>query len=228
MFTFFYNTMFTEHTSTRLNLFEYTPKTWSRLCTPLGLFMVCMLLPKVAFMQCNTAQCPMPMQSVNAQNACVNPSPASLDCYYGQTTQDAPESFPPSWCTTIENNHFFAFVADAPTTNFTIAAYGCASGAAVQAAVLSTADCINFQFVSPCLGNIASGSQQVLTASGLTPGETYYIMIDGSAGAICDYSINATLPTITGPVNGICIPNPPVTYTTNTQSVCPICPDIRR
>ena len=103
--------------------------------------------------QCNQAPCPIPMPSVNAQDACVNPSPGALDCYFGATTPDAPVSFPPSWCTTIENNHWFAFVADAPSASFTFNTYGCAVGGAIQVAAFSTNDCVSFQFVSPCIGN---------------------------------------------------------------------------
>jgi gliding motility-associated-like protein len=146
-----------------------------------------------------------------------------LDCYYGATTPDPPQSFPPFWCTSIENNHFFAFTADANTASFTIATYGCASGGAIQAAVLATTDCQTFSFVSPCLGNIQSGSQQTLVASNLVPGNVYYLMIDGSAGAQCDYSINATLPLVNGP-NDFCIPAAPATYTTTSPSVWTINP----
>ena len=155
----------------------------------------------------------------NAQDACVSPSPAALNCYFGATTDDAPESWPPSWCTTIHNNHWFAFTADAATAFFEFCTYGCASGNGIQAAVLSTADCINFQFVSPCLGDIPTGTCQSLTATNLVPGDIYYICVDGSGGALCDYSINGVNPTINGPTGGFCLPNTPTsTYTTNTVS----------
>lgn len=160
------------------------------------------------------------MPAINAQDACVLPSPASLDCYYGATTPDAPQSFPPSWCTTIQNNHWFAFTADAVTASFDISCYGCATGNGIQAAVLSSADCINFQFVSPCLGNIATQTTQTLTTNvPLTPGQVYYLCIDGSGGAQCDYSINGGIPTVNGPVSGACIPSDANdTYTTSAPS----------
>ncbi|MFZ4634010.1 MAG: hypothetical protein ACOYNO_07380, partial [Saprospiraceae bacterium] len=151
-------------------------------------------------------------------DACILPNADAMDCYYGETTPDDPISIPAGWCGVIHNNHWFAFTATQPTESFTVACYGCAQGNGVQAAVFSTPDCISFNFVSNCLGNVPSGTEQTMTATNLVPGEVYYICIDGSGGALCDYSINATLPTITGPVNGICIPNPPVTYTTTTQS----------
>lgn len=175
--------------------------------------------------QCNLTLCTIPVPEVNAQDACVLPNPAALDCYFGATTFDAPQSFPPSWCSAIHNNHWFAFTADAATATFEICTYGCAEGNGIQAAVFSTTDCINFLFVSPCLGDIPSGSCQTLVASGLTPGEVYYICIDGSAGAICDYSINGVNPTINGPTDGVCLPSAlGSTYTTNTVSTWTINP----
>lgn len=175
--------------------------------------------------QCNPAGCVVPFPSVDATQACILPSPDNLDCYFGTTTFDAPVSLPPSWCTTVENNHFFAFTADAPTASFEICTYGCAQGGAIQAAVLGTADCINFVFVSPCLGNIASNSCQTLVANNLVPGENYYLMIDGNAGAVCDYSINGVNPTINGPTDGICLPSAAVSnYNTNTVSNWTITP----
>ncbi|MEO0007097.1 MAG: hypothetical protein RJA20_1293 [Bacteroidota bacterium] len=174
--------------------------------------------------QCSTTQCSLPMPSVDPMEACILPGPYSLDCYYGETTSESPVSFPP-WCTSIQNNQFFAFTADATTATFDISVYGCGTGSALQAAVLSTADCINFSWVSPCLGNIPSNSTASLTASGLVPGEVYYLCIDGSSGSQCEYSINASNPTVNGPATGICVPSSPIgTYTTQVPSTWQINP----
>lgn len=175
--------------------------------------------------QCNSQPCQIPTPSADAQEACILPSPSALDCYYGATTPSIPVSFPPTWCTSIENNHFFAFTADAPTASFEICTFDCTQGNAVQAAILETSDCINFQFVSPCLGNIQSGSCQALMASGLNPGQVYYLMIDGSAGALCDYAINGAIPTIYNHTGTACIPSlSSSTYSTSTVSMWTILP----
>ncbi|MCC6410931.1 MAG: gliding motility-associated C-terminal domain-containing protein [Saprospiraceae bacterium] len=151
-------------------------------------------------------------------DACVLPGPQAMDCYYGATTPDVPVSFPPSWCSVINNNQFFAFTATMATATFSISCYGCASGNGIQAAVLSTTDCTTFGFVSPCLGNIATQTTQSLTATGLVPGETYYLCIDGSGGALCDYSINGSVPTVNGPEDP-CLPGDPTsTFTTQAPS----------
>jgi len=159
-----------------------------------------------SFAQCGSP-CQLPQYSDNAPGACILPNPGALDCYYGDTPPSTPQSFPPFWCTTIENNQWFAFTADATTASFNISVFGCAAGSGIQAAVLSTPDCVSFSFVSACLGNIGSNSTQNLLASNLVIGEVYYLMIDGNAGAVCDFAINASLPTVTGTTNGLCIPS---------------------
>jgi hypothetical protein len=169
--------------------------------------------------QCSTTPCTTPVPSVDATQACILPSPTSLDCYYGATTDDLPISLPPSWCVVINNNHWFAFIADSTAATFNITCYGCAAGNGVQAAVLSTADCIDFTFNSPCLMEISTQTSQVLVASPLVPGNTYYLCMDGVGGALCEYAINASNPTVTGTASGICVPSKPTgTYSTSGVS----------
>jgi len=146
--------------------------------------------------QCNTTPCLVPSPEPDAQAACILPSPAAFNGYFGSTFPSTPVSFPPSWCTTIENNHFFGFEADSDSVIFEICTFDCAPGGGIQAGVLSTSDCINFQFVSPCLGNIVSETCQTLIASNLIAGQNYYLMVDGSAGAVCNYSINGKKSTV--------------------------------
>lgn len=151
-------------------------------------------------------------------DACILPNPAALDCYYGATTPDPPVSFPPYWCSAIHNNHFFAFTADAAMATFDISCFGCASGNGIQAAVLGTQDCVDFTFVSACLGNIPTGSTQTLVATNLIPGQVYYICIDGSGGALCDYAINGSVPNVIAGPGSVCIPSSP-NGTYNTAAV---------
>lgn len=144
----------------------------------------------LVFSQCNTAPCTVPIPQVNAQDACILSAPSMLYGYFGATTMETPVSFPPAWCVTIENNHFFAFTADDTTAAFSISVTNCIAGDSLQAAILSTSDCINFEFVSPCLCCIGAQSSQNLVATNLIPGNNYYLTIDGRAGALCDYEIN--------------------------------------
>ncbi len=141
--------------------------------------------------QCNTTPCSIPVASVDAMDACILPNPAALNCYHGTLLYESPISLPDVWCITVENNQFFAFIADSTTVRFKLCCGSCDAGDGIQAAILSTPDCINLELVSPCLGNISIDSCQVLIAEQLNVGTVYYLMIDGYAGSVCHYTINA-------------------------------------
>ena len=55
--------------------------------------------------------------------------------------------------------------------------------------IYGTDDCIHFNPYSNCW-NPAIETNGVLTARNLTPGKRYYLMIDGYAGDVCDYTIS--------------------------------------
>lgn len=141
--------------------------------------------------QCNTTPCTIPVPSVDAMATCILPNPAALNCYRGVMLSEAPISLPDIWCITVENNHFFAFIADSTNVRFKLCCDSCNVGSGIQAAILSTQDCINLELVSPCLGTINSGTCQDLIADNLNIGQVYYLMIDGYAGSLCHYTINA-------------------------------------
>jgi gliding motility-associated-like protein len=119
---------------------------------------------------------------------------------------------PPTWCTTVENNIFFAFTATSSSVSFTIDVTSCSSGSGLQFQLLTTPDCTDQSFtgISAC-ENVNEGSSVTVGAGGLVPGNVYYLMIDGQAGALCQYSINGSSSINPGPDN-ICLPSPPVSY----------------
>ncbi len=191
----------------------------------LTLFVFAVLLRPALFSQCNTTPCVGPPMATNdATQACVLDGPSALDCYFGSTNNDPVLQQPPTWCTSVENNQWFAFIADAPTATFEVECGNCSTGSSIQAAVLSTNDCTNFAFVSPCVGNIQPGTSEIVAATGLVPGTIYYLMIDGSAGATCDYSINGSSGVSSGPTSA-CIPTQASgTYNSTTNSQWAIIP----
>lgn len=184
------------------------------------LFALTILAPQFSnlFAQCSTTPCSVPVAAYDAPSACILPSPQALNCYYGQTINNPPISLPPFWCTSVENNQWFAFTATGSNVSFDIEALNCSSGGAIQAALLETTDCNTFSFVSDCLGNIPSGSTQTLSNNvPLNPGSVYYLMIDGSAGAQCNFAINGSSAITSGP-DQVCIPGGPFTYTTTSPA----------
>jgi|GEM_PF-6138084 len=92
----------------------------------------------------------------------------------------------------IENNSYFKFVAASSevTLNFWVTAGGtCPDG--IQIALLSGA-CGSLTSVACAINPTGGvGSSGVFNVGGLTPGTTYYVMIDGYAGQTCNYSLAA-------------------------------------
>lgn len=129
----------------------------------------------------------------------------NLDGYCGTTSADFGADFPvnlnksggncPSsvnFLGTVENNSWIKFIASASDVSFDFEVPlggACLNG--IQTAIFAY-DGSSLTRMSPCEfsdgGNAGSFS---LTATGLTIGETYYIMTDGNAGDVCDFTINA-------------------------------------
>lgn len=148
-----------------------------------------------AFSQCNfSTYCPsgMPQWTQNLSDGCIAISENDLNCITG-TMPTAPAPIQPSsWCTTIENNIYFPFEAQSTDVTIEVGAFNCQGGqGALQAAIL---DC-DLNFVSDCWGNIPDGtSQPIHNTIPLVPGEIYLLMLDGSAGSLCDFIINGAVP----------------------------------
>jgi gliding motility-associated-like protein len=102
-----------------------------------------------------------------------------------------------AFCGSIENNSFMQFTASAASVQLRV--YGsCTSGTGIQmmAFSLDSGLCNSGTVTSyGCYGNMnlntAPASGIPLTFSGMVPGQTYYLMVDGFAGAICNYKIGA-------------------------------------
>lgn len=96
-----------------------------------------------------------------------------------------------AFCGSIENNSFITFVATSSSVTFDTWVSSGSDG--IQLMVFSTAG-PNMPVTSyGCDNQLApSPNMQQYTATGLTPGQTYYLMIDGFAGDVSDYLISAS------------------------------------
>lgn len=168
--------------------------------------------------QCSQQICTtQPPPALCAEDACIMCDPCLINGYQGSTvpgsnTCDVPGPF----CGSIENNQWFAFLAPPSgqvTFSFTVTTCtGVANGSGIQAEIYSTNTCNDFVSVSNCW---SPGAQQNgdVTATGLVPYCTYYLMIDGWAGDFCDFTINTT--------DCMVPPTPQPITITGPQQVCP-------
>ena len=89
----------------------------------------------------------------------------------------------------IDNNSWLQFTASATTAELFVEISSCQNGNGMQMQIFEGTNCTNFVPVSNFLETTTS---QTVLATGLTIGNTYYIVVDGFAGDICSYTISAT------------------------------------
>lgn len=158
----------------------------------------------------------------------------NLSGYCGKTSGDFGSDFPvnlnkaggscPSglnFLGTIENNSWIKFIADSTAAifDFDVPLSGsCPNG--IQTAVFAY-NGTTLTRMSPCALSDGSHSGNFqLTASGLTIGQTYYIMTDGNAGDICDFTINANVgvATVSAGQDQLCAVGSPVNLSASGPS----------
>jgi gliding motility-associated-like protein len=115
----------------------------------------------------------------------------------------------PAFDVDINNNSWIRFTAGATTAVLNVAVGDCWKGnypqGGVQMQVFSASGCCNFTPVSNFEENSTGFT---ITAHGLTIGNDYYLMVDGFAGDICNYTISANsgvqFPGITATSDALC------------------------
>lgn len=90
---------------------------------------------------------------------------------------------------TIQNNSWLRFVAGATSVSLEFTVSGCGTDG-IQVAVLGVSGTDWTRYSSSALSDGGHTGTFDLAATGLTVGETYFIMADGNSGADCDYTIN--------------------------------------
>lgn len=119
----------------------------------------------------------------------------SFDGYCGATTGYNENEWPAltsAFCGSIENNSFTTFEASSTSVSLTVEVTDpngdCGTG--IQFFMFSATTCggsvVDIECESPM--NVGTNT---FTANGLTPGTTYFLMVDGWAGDECEYTINA-------------------------------------
>ncbi len=143
-------------------------------------------------------------ENINAADDCGAPTPiCNLNGYCGNTgsayTADHTELNIDNggpFCGTIDNNSWLTFVADSSTAFIDVWVYNCQGIAplgrvhGIQIEIFS-GDCSSFSSVSNCWSPNKEANGRI-KATNLTPGNTYYIMIDGWGADDCEYSFAAS------------------------------------
>lgn len=122
------------------------------------------------------------------------------------------------FCGSVENDSYLSFVASSSTISFDVWVYdsyfvslgNSPASCGIQISIFSTSSCGSGVTQYYCSQHAPSAGSQSVSASGLIPGNTYYIMIDGFGGDNCSYTFAATsgvsIPVNVSPANStICV-----------------------
>ncbi|MCB0569813.1 MAG: hypothetical protein KDC66_08630 [Phaeodactylibacter sp.] len=124
-----------------------------------------------------------------------------LDGYMGYNMNFPGWDAPPQFCAAQYNSiNWLAFVAGSTELLLEIIVYNCQSGSGLQAGIYGTTDCLNFYQVSNCEEDIFPYEFTDLSATGLVPGQVYFLVLDGNLADLCEFSISV--------LNGSTIPPP--------------------
>ena len=132
-----------------------------------------------------------------AQQNCNLPVPPGLTCdtapvlcqldgYCSTTVNSNVQPAPGPFCGQIENAHWIKFAAGSTEISLQISPSDCGNG--LQGHIYQTPDCNQFTAVSNCY-DISGVADFVLTATNLTIGEIYTLLIDGKGGDVCEYEL---------------------------------------
>lgn len=88
----------------------------------------------------------------------------------------------------IDNNSWIKFTASNTTATLDVNVSNCFTGNGIQMQIFEGVNCTNF---TPVSNFEESASGFIITANNLTIGNDYYLMVDGFAGDICNYTITA-------------------------------------
>ncbi len=167
---------------------------WDRSNNNFGTFNICVTSQTISV---------PPSCSINAPagNTCATATPiCNLDGYCGNTSASYTADYWPELNTafndclggaSIQNNSFLKFVASATSATFNVWVTSTTEGVGIQMFFFESNNCSGNVVCHGGYDNLFPGPSHLITANNLTIGNTYYLMIDGVGGDVCDYVIGA-------------------------------------
>jgi Secretion system C-terminal sorting domain/PKD-like domain len=114
----------------------------------------------------------------------------------------------------LHNDNWFGFVAGDDTISIDVHTSNCQNGDGLQVAIFDDCDDLDALVCNPGCGGC--GNQTLtLTYTNFIPGRTYWLMVDGFVGDVCDFEIQVTKGSVEAPAPAL--PGIPV----GLETVCP-------
>lgn len=168
-----------------------------RRLLPVLLLLTFAFNPKTNAQITPTCGVPPPPGAESCQTSCVY---CEFDGYMGINNGTPSGGNQVCGLITLHNDQWFGFVAASTCITINIATSNCEDGNGMQAAFFSA--CSGEAIVCNDGNGGGEGLPLELSYCGFEPGLTYYLMVDGWVGDVCNYTIEVLSGSITPPVPG--------------------------
>ena len=147
------------------------------------------------------APCEVDAMTSTCLDACVV---CDIDGFTGRNNLTIQGQTFPGFCTTIFHNmSYIAFIAGTENLTLNVSVSNCTINRGIEVGIFESLDCQTFTPVTDC--NTSVAPNQTTTFSNLVPlviGQHYYLIMDGSAGDICDWTFDVVSgSTVVGDLN---------------------------
>ncbi len=132
---------------------------------------------------------PTPAMTSTCLDACVI---CDIDGFTGTNNLTVQGQTFPGFCTTMYHNmSYISFIAGTTDLSIEVEVTNCNINWGLEIGIFESNDCETFTAVTSCNTDVAPNSTAVFSnTSPLVVGQHYYIIMDGSAGDICDWTFN--------------------------------------
>ncbi len=158
----------------------------------------------LAFLLCSIVQAQpepcgaIPTMAPNCASACVM---CDIDGFTGTNNLQSNDQAFDIFCSFPNNVHYIAFIAGSSDLGIRIDLSNCTSGnSALDLGFYESLDCQDYTAITNCYDDLLGGQFTIFNATNLTVGQHYYLIMDGSNGAVCDWTFTV--------VNGSTLVNP--------------------
>jgi len=141
---------------------------------------------------------PPPPGSTSCNTTCVY---CDFNGYMGTSGGTASTSINVCGQILVHNDQWLGFVANSTSMTIEVFSSNCVLGDGLQLAFFANCNPAQALVCNPGIED-GAGIPLSLTYSQFVPGQTYYLMIDGSFGDVCDFTINITNGSVTPPEPG--------------------------
>jgi|GEM_PF-374829 len=141
---------------------------------------------------------PPPPGSTSCNTTCVY---CDFNGYMGTSGGTASTSINVCGQILVHNDQWLGFVANSTSMTIEVLSSNCVLGDGLQLAFFANCNPAQALVCNPGIED-GAGIPLSLTYSQFVPGQTYYLMIDGSFGDVCDFTINITNGSVTPPEPG--------------------------